>query len=141
MSDIEKSFLGTGWSFPPTFSRQSYSVEMVSDERDIRQSLWILFSTSAGERVMMPEYGSRLWQMVFRNITTTLMTQLEDIVRQAVLYWEARIDVDDVTVQPDASIDGLVLINVSYTIRQTNSRNNLVFPFHLREKTIPTDAP
>lgn len=141
MGDAEKSFLGTGWGFPPTFSRQNYSVEMVSDDRDIRQSLWVLFMTSAGERVMVPEYGSRLWQMVFRNITTTLMTQIDEIVRNAILYWEPRIDVDDVVVQPDAADDGLVLITVYYTIRRTNARNNLVFPFYLLEKTIPTDAP
>jgi phage baseplate assembly protein W len=141
MGDADYSFLGTGWSFPPTFSRQSYSVEMVSDDLDIRQSLWILFSTSVGERVMLPEYGSRLWQMLFRNITTTLMTQIEDIVRNAVLYWEPRIDVDSVVVQPDASQVGLVLITLSYTIRKTNARSNLVYPFYLLERTIPTDAP
>lgn len=141
MSVDEKSFLGTGWAFPPTFSRRTYSVEMVSDEVDIHQSLWILFSTAVGERVMLPEYGSTLWQFIFRNVTTTLLTQLEEAVRQAVLYWEARVDVDSVRAQPDASVDGLVLISVDYTVRRTNSRNNLVFPFYLTEKTIPTDAP
>lgn len=141
MSRPDKSFLGTGWSFPPTFSRQSYSVEMVSDERDIRQSLWVLFSTAVGERIMLPEYGSRIWEMLFRNITTTLTTQLEDFVRTAILYWEPRIDVDAVFVQPSSSVAGLVLITVNYTIRRTNSRNNLVFPFYLLEKTIPMEAP
>ncbi len=141
MNDPEHLFLGTGWGFPPTFSRHSYSVEMVSDDLDIRQSLWILFSTSVGERVMLPEYGSRLWQMLFRNITTTLMTQIEEIVRNAVLYWEPRIDVDKVSVQPDANEVGLVLITLTYTIRKTNARNNLVYPFYLLEKTIPTDTP
>ena len=141
MKNPEQALLGTGWSFPPTFSRQTYAVEMVSAELDIRQSLWVLFSTAVGERVMVPEYGSRLWQMIFSNVTTTLMTQLNEIVRQAVLYWEPRIDVDEVAVQPDASVDGLVLVTVYYTIRQTNARNNLVFPFYLREKTIPTDSP
>jgi phage baseplate assembly protein W len=141
MGDDGHFFLGTGWSFPPTFSRNSYSIEMVSDDLDIRQSLWVLFSTSVGERVMLPEYGSSLWQMLFRNVTTTLMTQIEEIVSNAVLYWEPRIDVDSVSVQPDASQDGLVLITLSYTIRKTNARNNLVYPFYLLEKTIPTDAP
>ena len=140
-SNPDSSFLGTGWSFPPTFSRQTYSVEMVSDDRDIRQSLWVLFSTTVGERVMLPEYGSRIWEALFRNITTTLTTQLEDYVRTAVLYWEPRIDVDAVLVQADASVTGLVLITLSYTIRRTNSRNNFVYPFYLLEKTIPTETP
>lgn len=114
---------------------------MVSDEQDIRESLWILFSTSLGERIMLPQYGSQLWKMVFQNITTTLMTQLDDIVRQAVLYWEPRIDVDDVDVQPDPTVPGLVLITLYYTIRQTNARNNLVFPFYIQEGTIPVGGP
>ena len=141
MKNPESSFLGTGWSFPPTFSQLSYSVEMVSDDQDIRESLWVLFSTSLGERIMMPDYGSQLWRMVFQNITTTLMTQLADIVRQAVLYWDARIDVDDVLVEQDATVVGLVLITVAYTIRKTNARNNLVFPFYTQEGTIPLEVP
>lgn len=140
MAHPETSFLGTGWSFPPTFSRQTYSVDMVSDDNDIQESLRILFSTQMGERVMLPEYGTLLWQMVFKRINTTLMTELEEIVRQAVLYWEARITVNDVTVEPDASIAGRVLINVSYTIRTTNARNNLVYPFYVNEGTIPVGA-
>jgi phage baseplate assembly protein W len=137
----EVAFLGTGWSFPPAFSRYTYSVDMVSAEQDIRESLWILFSTSLGERIMLPQYGSQLWQMVFQNINTTLLTQLADIVRQAVLYWEARIDIDDVRAEPDPTIPGLVLIAVSYTIRHTNARNNLVFPFYIQEGTIPVEGP
>ncbi len=141
MENPEAAFLGTGWSFPPTFSRYTYSVDMVSADQDIRESLWILFSTSLGERIMLPQYGSQLWKMVFQNISTTLMTQLEDIVRQAVLYWEARIDVDEITVQPDATVAGLVLITVNYTIRRTNARNNLVYPFYIQEGTIPMEGP
>jgi hypothetical protein len=140
MANPETLFLGTGWSFPPTFSRLTYSVEMVSDDNDIQESLRILFQTQMGERVMVPEYGTLLWQMVFRNINTTLMTELEEMVRQAILYWEARITVNDITVQPDASIAGLVLITVDYTIRTTNARNNLVYPFYVNEATIPVGA-
>jgi phage baseplate assembly protein W len=140
MATLDRSFLGTGWSFPPTFSRLTYSVNMVSDDQDIRESLWILFSTALGERIMLPEYGTQLWRMLFRNATTTLLTQLANIVRQAILYWEARITVDDVKAQPDAKVAGLVLITVNYTIRKTNARNNLVFPFYLQEGTIPPVA-
>lgn len=141
MENPENSFLGSGWSFPPTFSRLTYGVEMVSDEKDIRESLWILFSTQLGERLMVPEYGCQLWRMVFKNLTTTLTTQLANIVRQAILYWEARINVDQITVLPDATVAGLVLITVDYTIRKTNARNNLVFPFYIQEGTIPVETP
>lgn len=141
MENPEKSFLGTGWSFPPTFSTLTYRVEMVSDNRDIRESLWILFSTSLGERIMVPTYGSDLWQLVFESITTMFKNQVADTIRNAILYWEPRILVEEVTVEPDATVDGLVLISVSYLIRKTNTRNNLVYPFYLQEATIPMEAP
>lgn len=141
MAAAERSFLGTGWSFPPIFSRSTLSVEMVSDATDIHQSLWVLFSTALGERIMLPEYGTQIWQMVFRSINTTLITQLGDMVSQAILYWEPRIDVLNISVTPDASHDGVVTIMVDYLIRRTNTRSNLVYPFYLREATIPAQAP
>src|ERR1051325_7087018 len=70
--DADMSFLGTGWSFPPTFARAMLDVVMVSDDVDIQQSLWILFSTVLGERIMLPQYGTQLGQMVVGALTTTL---------------------------------------------------------------------
>src|ERR1700744_3481126 len=114
MENPEQAILGTGWSFPPTFSRMTLGVDMVSAAQDIRESLWILFSTSLGERVMLPQYGTRIWQMVFRAINTTLKTQLEEMVRQAILYWEPRIDVLEVNVSATATAEGRVDISVDY---------------------------
>jgi len=139
LKNPEKEFLGTGWSFPPSFSRIDASVNMVSAEQDIRESLWILFSTSMGERIMVPEYGSDMWQMVFRSITNTLMTEIEASIRSAVLEWEPRIDVDEVSVQPDSTLEGKVTITLYYTIRQTNSRSNLVYPFYIQEGTLVSE--
>ena len=141
MTDTEKAMLGAGWRFPPSFSRTSYSVLMVSDEEDIRESLHILFATAMGERIMLPLYGNDLQKRVFRSVTATLLTQLAASVEKTILFWEPRINVDQVLVQPDPSIDGLVSITVSYTVRQTNARNNLVFPFYLKEATIPVETP
>jgi uncharacterized protein len=141
MTNPEKAMLGTGWSFPPVFSRVAGSVEMVSAEADIRQSLWVLLNTSLGERIMVPNYGNQLYENVFRSITTTLMTQLEEIIRQAILAWEPRIAVEEIAVQPEAKQDGLVSITISYVILHTNARNNLVFPFYLNEATIPMEVP
>jgi uncharacterized protein len=137
----DSAFIGTGWSFPPTFSRATASVEMVGDGTDIRQSLYVLFSTAPGERVMVPTYGSQIWTLVFRAVTTNLTTQLAEFVREAVLYWEPRIDVDDVTVTPDAGTAGLVLVTLEYTVRRTNTRNNLVYPFYIQEGTLAPGVP
>jgi phage baseplate assembly protein W len=135
------AFIGSGWSFPPTFSRRTASVAMVSDEADIRQSLHVLFSTALGERVMVPTYGSQIWTLVFRAVTTNLTTQLGEFVRESVLYWEPRIDVDEVRVTPDPETAGLVLVTLAYTVRRTNTRNNLVYPFYLQEGTLAPEAP
>jgi len=141
MASPTPSFLGTGWSFPPTFSRALGGVAMVSDDVDIRESLWVLLSTSLGERVMLPTYGCELRQMVFRGINTTLTRQLQDYVQQAILYWEPRITVESVTVQQTASLEGQLTIDIAYVITQTNTRSNLVYPFYLDQGSIPVQGP
>jgi phage baseplate assembly protein W len=135
-STPDPAFLGAGWSFPPTFSRSLLGVEMVSGIEDIRESLRILFSTAQGERVMLPEYGCDLWRMVFRSLTTTLTTELKDMVEQAIILWEPRIDLLNVSATRDPRQDGLVLIEVAFIVRRTNTRSNFVYPFLLNEATL-----
>lgn len=141
LPDREDPLLGTGWSFPPTFSRATLAVGMVSGNQDIRQSLEILPHTALGERIMLPSYGSRLGTFVFTDLTRTVATEIEDDIRTAVLYWEPRIELLDVTVRPDRERDSVLLIALSYLIRQTNTRSNLVFPFYLGEGTLPAQSP
>src|SRR5947207_9897465 len=133
---LEPAFLGTGWSFPPTFSRPLQGVEMVSGVADIHESLGILFATTPGERIMVPLYGCDLWRMVFRDLTTTLLTELKDMVEQAIILWEPRIDVLSVDVIQDPVEDGLVRIGVEFVVRRTNTRSNFVYPFYMREATL-----
>jgi len=141
MRHDDPAFLGRGWSFPPSFSRSSASVDMVSGAEDIRQSLWILLSTSIGERIMVPGFGCSLTPMVFDGVTVTFLTKLQDVVRTAILDWEPRITVNDVLAVDDRAEPGLVRLTVEYTIRATNARSNLVYPFYLREATIAPQAP
>jgi phage baseplate assembly protein W len=132
----QPAFLGTGWGFPPTFSRSLQGVEMVSGVTDIHQSLRILFATVPGERIMLPLYGCDLWRMVFRTLTTTLLTELKDMVEQAIVLWEPRIDLLAVEVVQDPAEDGLVRIEVEFVVRRTNTRSNFVYPFYMREATL-----
>lgn len=140
MSD-EADFLGTGWSFPPTFSRRALAVEMVSGALDVRQSLRVLFSTWLGERVMLPTYGTAIWESVFDTLTTTLKTELADDVRSAILDWEPRVDVESVEVYEVPEEPGRVNIEVNYLLRHTNTRDNLVYPFYLQEGTLVPSLP
>lgn len=131
--DEKPTFLGRGWSFPPTFDKNKRQVTMVSNERDIEESLSILLSTGLGERVMRPDYGCRLGDYQFEALNTTLKTYLEGLVRDAILYYEPRIRLNGVTVDDSGQIEGRVDILVDYTVKTTNSRFNFVYPYYLEE--------
>jgi len=135
MGKLHKSFLGTGWSFPPLFDNQRGAVDMLSDQDDIRSSLEILLSTRPGERVMLPGYGCQLDELLFEPLTTTMKTYMQDLIRTAILYHEPRIEVHRIELEDSREAEGKILISVDYTIRATNSRFNYVFPFYLQEGT------
>ncbi len=131
--DMENSFLGTGWGFPPRFGKNGGSVEMASDEEDIRQSLEILLSTSQGERLMHPDFGCDLNRFLFEEIDHGLTTRLKELISDALLFHEPRIKVEDIEISESDATAGLLLISIDYTIRITNSRFNMVYPFYIHE--------
>ena len=140
MENSKNSFLGTGWAFPPTFNISSCSVEMVSDEEDIRQSLHILLSTSPGERVMKPHYGCNLNDYVFEGLSSTTIGYIKERVANSILYYEPRIVVETIEVTEAGSVDNLegrFLIEITYTIPGTNSRFNYVYDFYKNEAVKP----
>jgi len=124
------SFLGTGWSFPPEFVRETGTVRMTSDEDDIDASLRILFQTARGERLFQPEYGLDMQELVFQPLSATLKTLLAERINVAILIHEPRIEVLSLHVHSPNPHDGSLLIFLEYRIIATNSRFNLVFPFY-----------
>jgi phage baseplate assembly protein W len=135
MSDISTSFLGTGWSFPPSFNDVTGQLAMTSDVEDIERSLKILLDTRRGERVMLPDYGCNLDVLLFEPITITLISYITDMIKTAVMYYEPRIKIDKLVVSPDEAIEGKILISLDYTVKSTNSRFNYVYPFYKNENT------
>ncbi|MNU56227.1 Lysozyme [compost metagenome] len=131
--EINESFLGTGWSFPPSFDKTSRFVRMSSDEKDIKESLEVLLSTRPGERIMLPGYGCSLETLLFESINLTLTTQITEIIRTAILYYEPRIDLENLTLDEEYILDGRIDIIIDYRIRTTNSRQNMVYPFYRNE--------
>jgi len=131
--DTERSFLGRGWGFPPEFNKETKAVGMLEDEDDIKSSLEILLSTRLGERIMVPNYGCNLDELLFKPLDLTLKTYIVDLIKTAILYHEPRIDVNKITIVPDNELEGLLMINIDYTVRTTNSRKNMVFPFYGEE--------
>ena len=99
----DRSFLGIGWDFPPTFDRSAGGVRMISDEPDIGSSLEILLSTDVGERVMQPRYGCDMHRLLFEPLDTTLRAYMKDLIWTAILYFEPRIILDDVILEARAA--------------------------------------
>lgn len=133
--EVDKSFLGVGWSFPPLFDKTTQSVLLVAEEDEIAQSLHVLLSTRPGERVMQPSFGCNLDVMLFEPLTTTLIAYVKDMIETSILYFEPRIDLDAVKINTEEANAGLVLIELQYTVLSTNSRYNLVYPYYLDEGT------
>lgn len=133
------SFLGRGWAFPPQFNKPGCTVEMVSEEEDICQSLHILLSTRLGERLKRPNYGCNLDSLVFESATTQFLTFISSFVERAILFHEPRVELENVNMNTENHLDGVILIEIMYTIRATNSPKNFVYPFYLTEAS--TNAP
>jgi uncharacterized protein len=134
MDNIDRSFLGIGWNFPPTFRREWYGVEMLVEEDDVRSSMQIILSTITGERVMLPTFGANLHPYVFDTMNVQDVALIEKIVKEALVFHEPRIIVDAIVTTPDQA-NGVLLIDISYTIITTNTRYNYVFPFYINEAT------
>ncbi len=132
MSEFDKTFLGTGWSFPPTFLKEKKGVVMISDIEDINSSLEILLSTQIRERVMQPEYGCDLKDFLFEPINLSFITFMETLVKDAIVRFEPRINLLGISLEPEP-LEGKVTITVEYEVRGTNSRFNFVFPYYLEE--------
>lgn len=133
MSSPRASFLGSGWSFPPAFDPSTPGVELVTAEEDIRQSVLLILSTEPGERAMQPRFGCPLRQFAFRRLDLTNQTRIKDAVYRALLHWEPRIVVGEIRVEAGGEPDGIVRVEVDYTVSATNTRFNVVFPYVLAE--------
>ncbi|MFZ2448939.1 MAG: GPW/gp25 family protein [Methylovulum miyakonense] len=130
-----RPFLGRGWSFPPAFNFGTGGVVMLEEEADIVSSLEILLSTRQGERVMLPQYGCNLDELVFESLDTRMKTLMADKVESAILYHEPRIQLEKVQLYENRGLEGIVLIEVVYRVKATNSRFNFVYPYYKQEGT------
>ena len=128
-----RKYIGEGWSFPPTFSKAAGTVMTSTGVDEIQESLSILLSTRLGERVMHPDYGSSMDDLLFEPVDTSLQTLIVDRIEKAILYFEPRIELNNVELLTDQITEGILLLEVEYTIRATNSRFNFVYPFYKNE--------
>lgn len=131
---MAKEFLGMGWKFPVRVDSAG-KMMLSKNEGDIKEAIWIILSTAKGERVMRPDFGCGIHDFIFAPINTTTMNLIEVSVREALIDYEPRIDVINVTVSDREASTGKLFISIDYQIKATNSEFNLVFPFYLKEGT------
>ena len=126
-----KEFLGRGWSFPVEPAPDGLA--FAAEEAKIQQSILIILGTARGERVMRPDFGSRLRELVFAPRTSSTSALAAHYVTEALTAWEPRIDVLRVQAGATDALSGVLEISIDYRVRATNSEFNLVYPFYLKE--------
>lgn len=122
-------FLGVGWSFPITL--EGGAVQPAHYEQAVQASIWMILGTAPGERVMRPDFGCGIHDLVFDTNSAATAGLIASQVREALLRWEPRIEVHNVAAVPDPAQPARLLIEIAYQVRATNSRFNLVYPFYL----------
>jgi len=128
------SFLGRGWSFPPRFDGKLGQLEMVELDEDVRESLFILFSTRLGERPTNPEYGCRVHDLIWRPLSEATIFLIKEAISMAVSRFEPRIEIEEIHVDSDER-EGTIFIHLDYTVTKVNVRTNIVFPYYKIEGT------
>lgn len=106
-------------------------IALTSGPEDLDCSIRVVLATAPGERVMRPLFGCRIWDLLFEPVNTNTLGIMAQAVREALAQWEPRAAVQDVEVVPDPDDSALVRINVTYLVRTTNDRRNLVYPFYV----------
>jgi len=111
------NFLGRGWSFPVAKDEEAARFAVAEYEASVEQGIRVVLSTALGERVMRPDFGCAIHELVFATNSAATRGMAQHYVREALLRWEPRIEV--------------LSIGIHYRVRLTDNRFNLVYPFYL----------
>lgn len=131
---MTRDFLGVGWKFPIQVTPDG-KIAQAGHEQRIEESIYLILSTVKGERVMLPDFGCGIHELVFAPNNASTLSLVVHNVRQALVGYEPRIDVLDINVETSAEQPNLLLLRVSYRIRANNAQGNLVYPFYINEGT------
>lgn len=129
---MAKDFLGIGWKFPVTIDSTG-KIAMSKFEEDIKEAIRIILGTARGERVMRPDFGCGIHELIFEPINVATIGLIESSVQEALTRYEPRVDLINVNVLDDEANVGKLKISIDYRVRATNNEFNLVYPFYLKE--------
>lgn len=131
-SNQQRDYLGVGWKFPLQVTPAG-TIAQARFEQRIEESIYLILSTAKGERVMLPEFGCGIHELVFESNNATTIAVVTQSVREALVAFEPRIDVLDINTETNPGELNLLLIRINYRVRANNARGNLVYPFYIRE--------
>jgi len=126
----DAGFIGRGFRFPMGVDHRG-AIALTSGPEDLDTSIRVVLSTAPSERVMRPQFGCKIWDLLFEPVNANTLGLMSQAVRESVAQWEPRVEVDDVLVVQDDDDASLVRIEVVYRVRATNDRRNLVYPFYV----------
>ncbi len=125
-----KGYLGAGMKFPPQVDKATGRFVVSSEEESVKESVYLILMTQKTERFLRPDFGSNLMSYTFMDINVTSVNMMVRDLTEQILRQEPR--VRDVIITTDSQTrDGCLLVNIEYTVRSNNVRDNLVFPFYL----------
>jgi phage baseplate assembly protein W len=122
-------FLGVGWAFPVGVDARG-RIALARHERDIEEAICMILLTPKGQRVMRPEFGCQIHDLIFAPNDSTTAGLADYYVREALAMWEPRVEVQQVVVGPDPRDTARLLIEIHYEVKATHDRRSLVFPFY-----------
>lgn len=132
MSTQPTDFIGRGWPSPIKPGPDGRLGYLGGDEK-IRQSIGLILSTAPGERLMRPDFGCAVHDLVFEANSASIRRIVEERIREALLAWEPRIDVLAVRAESPPEQRNYLLIWIDYRVRANNALYNLVYPLYLTE--------
>jgi phage baseplate assembly protein W len=122
--------VGRGWAFPPHVGDRN-RISTVQGDTDIKQAIYIILNTARGERVMRPEFGCDIHDMIFAPANHQTAMVIERQVTEALGRWEPRIRLITVRAMPTYADYGEMVIEITYEIKDAHDVRSLVFPFYL----------
>ncbi|WP_457624912.1 GPW/gp25 family protein [Persephonella sp.] len=125
---MEKDFLGTGWSFPVRINENG-SFSLSNYEKDIKEAIIIILKTVKGERFNHPDFGCGIYEYIFSSINSSTVSLIKNEIEISLKKYEPRIDINSISVEQEDQ--NKIVVSIEYTVRTTNKKDNLVYPFYL----------
>ena len=130
-----KDFLGRGWRFPVAIDPLSGRIAISEFEQDIRESIYIILSTARGERVMRPDFGCGIHDLVFASMNRSTLGLFESNMRESIIQFEPRVEILKLDISTEEASRGKLKVSLFLRVRDTNHEFNMVYPFYLKEGT------